>query len=379
MNAESGASALTERAVAVGVEKPGESRAAVRDHLEELVELARTARVEVVGRVLGRFRDGPTPATFVGSGKVEEIRAACGAHAARVVFFDDELTPAQLGNIEKALDPDGGIKVIDRTELILDIFALRARTRESKLQVEKAQLEYRAARLGGKGILLSRLGGGVGTRGPGETKLESDRRRIRDRLSHIRNLLGSLADRRDTERSLRAGYPVGAVVGYTNVGKSSLVAHLTKQELFVEDRLFATLDTATRRAWVGAREDGAPRYVLLSDTVGFIRKFPPKLAASFRSTLEETTRADFLLHCHDLSDPRWKQAKEIVLATLADLGADRIPRVDVFTKADLVENPPAYRLAVSVRTGFGIPRLREKIARVALPLATSPAAGSLPT
>ncbi len=350
------------------MEKPSESREVVLSHLGELSELARTAGAQVVAQILGRIREGPNPATFIGKGKIDEIRSALGENEASVVFFDDELTPAQFRNLEKELDPDGGFKVIDRTELILDIFALRARTRESRLQVEKAQLESRAARLAGKGILLSRLGGGVGTRGPGETKLEADKRRIRDRLSHIRRDLASIAGRRDVERSHRSGAPVGAVVGYTNVGKSSLVSYLAKEKLFAEDRLFATLDTATRRVWMGNEEDGRPRFVLLSDTVGFIRKFPPRLAASFRSTLEETSRADFLIHCHDLSDPNWKEAKEVVLATLKDLGADAIPRIDVFTKADLVDSPPAYRLAVSVRTGFGIDRLREKIARVALSL-----------
>lgn len=336
-----------------------------------MTALARTAGVEVVARVLARLRSGPNPATYVGRGKVEEIAVLLRGSRASIVLFDEELSPAQFRNLERAFDPEGGVKVIDRTELILDIFALRARTREAKLQVEAAQLEYRAARLAGKGVLLSRLGGGVGTRGPGETKLEVDRRRIADRLAHIRRYLDKLGRRREVERKIRRGFPVGAVIGYTNVGKSSLVAALAKKDLFVEDRLFATLDTATRKVYVGDDEGGVPQYVLLSDTVGFIRKFPPRLSASFRSTLEEVAEADFLLHCHDASDPDARGAEEVVEAMLDDLGAREIPRIHVWTKCDLApERVPPWRLAVSAKTGEGLARLRAKIARVALPLAT---------
>lgn len=346
--------------MAVGLAPAGTPRWEVDDHLDELAALAETAGAEVLERVV-QSRGRIDPATFVGRGKLAEVRTLCDTLGAGLVIFDDDLTGSQVRNVEEIV----GRKVVDRTEVILDIFARRARSAEAKVQVELAQLKYRLSRLVGKGLLLSRQGGGIGgaRRGPGETKLETDRRRIRDRISTLGRRLEGIARRRAIRRRGRRGTRVCAVVGYTNVGKSTLVAALSRSDLFVEDRLFATLDAATRRAWLGDAE------VLLTDTVGFIRKFPPHLAASFRSTLEEVADADAVLHVVDAAHPRREEQARVVEETIEDLGAAGKPRLLVFNKCDLLDVPPRRpgAICVSARTGAGLDDLRSALAALALP------------
>ena len=324
----------------------------------ELEELVRSAGAEVV-RLHLQERPEPDPATFVGRGKLEQIRATVFDDVADLVVFDDELTPAQQRNLEKELE----VKVIDRSGLILDIFAQRARSREGKLQVELALLEYRLPRLAGKGTALSRLGGGIGTRGPGETKLESDRRVVRRRISRIRAELDDLEKRRAIQRRKRQGIPMPTVslVGYTNAGKSTLFNRLTDERTLVSRRMFATLDPLVRRLTLPSGQEA-----LLSDTVGFVRKLPHSLVAAFHATLEETVEAELLLHVVDLSDPSHALLARTVSEVLEEIGASDIPVLTVFNKTDLVDADqltglPAGAAAVSARTGAGVERLLEAI------------------
>jgi GTP-binding protein HflX len=294
--------------------------------LDELEQLAGTAGATVVGRSVQRL-DSPSAATYVGKGKVGEIVAQRPALEYDVVLFDDELSPSQQRNLEEALK----VKVIDRTALILDIFAGRARTREGALQVDLAQHEYLLPRLAGQWSHLERLGAGIGTRGPGETQLETDRRLIRTRISRLKDQLDQVRRHRALYRRRRAkqGVPVVALVGYTNAGKSTLMNALSGADVLAEDRLFATLDPVTRK--VSLPGGG---FFLLTDTVGFIQKLPTQLIAAFRATLEELTDADLLLHVVDITHPNAPEQAETVEATLADLGVAEKPRLTVLNKAD---------------------------------------------
>jgi GTP-binding protein HflX len=351
--------AVKELAVLVGVERQGAWEAA--DSLEELAQLAETAGAEVVAR-LWQKRDRPDAAYFVGRGKVQDIAAARQERGANLVIFDDELSPAQQRNLEQAL----GTKVLDRTALILDIFAQRARTHEGKLQVELAQLKYNLPRLGGQGLVLSRLGGGIGTRGPGETKLEVDRRRIRDRIAEIEREIEQIRRHRDLHRQRRqaARIPAVAMVGYTNAGKSTLLNALTAADVLAEDKLFATLDPTTRKITLPGGQEA-----LLTDTVGFIQKLPHQLVAAFRATLEEVVQADLLLHVIDASHPRCQEQSDAVFRVLAELGAADKPVIPVYNKIDRLDNPHQKErllrlpdsVAISAQGGEGIAALLERI------------------
>jgi GTP-binding protein HflX len=331
--------------------------------MEELAQLARSAGAAVVGTVI-QDRQRLDPATLIGRGKVEEIARMVEERAADVLFFDHELSPVQQRNLEEATDR----KVLDRTQLILDIFARRARTREGRLQVELAQLDYLLPRLAGKGIMLSRLGGGIGTRGPGETKLETDKRRIRQRIQAIKREIERVRRTRETRQSarVRAEAPVLALVGYTNAGKSTLFSALTHSPTAASDQLFLTLDPLVRRARLGRGQD-----VLLVDTVGFIQKLPHQLVAAFRATLDEATEADLLLHVMDASAEDMAEREAAVNDVLKDIGASGRPRIEVLNKVDQLGPERRSALAaarpdavlVSARSGEGLDGLREALAR----------------
>jgi len=304
-----------------------------------LARLADTAGAKIAGRMIQRI-EAPNAGLFLGSGKVAQLKEEVVQTEATLVVFDEELSPAQGKNLERELD----MRVMDRAELILDIFASRAKSNEAKLQVELAQLEYLLPRLARMWVHLSRIRGGIGLRGPGETQLETDRRMIRRKISTIKRKLGDVATHRETIRRGRRPIPTAALVGYTNAGKSSLLTALTGAETFVEDRLFATLDTLTREASV----NGTGR-VRLVDTVGFIRKLPHHLVASFRATLEEATHADVILHVIDAAHHDWEEHVEVVDGVLATLERNRAPIVHVFNKMDLVLDPAALREQVRHR------------------------------
>jgi GTP-binding protein HflX len=326
--------APAERAVLVAVTRKG-SRGVnqVQEHLDELGRLVDTAGAQVVGRLTQQVAS-PNPATLLGEGKVEELKELVQSRNATLAIFDDELAPVQGANLEREL----GIRVMDRAEVILDIFSTRARTAEAKLQVELAQLEYLLPRLTRMWTHLSRIRGGIGLRGPGETQLETDRRMIRQKIQHHRGKLRDVARHRETIRGGRQKLLHAALVGYTNAGKSSLLRALTgDHDIFVEDRLFATLDTLTREADVG---DGVR--VRITDTVGFIRKLPHHLVASFRATLEEAGEADVLLHVVDASHPDWEEQVAVVEEVLGELDLADRPVVLVFNKMDLVADPAAF-------------------------------------
>ncbi len=303
---------------------PGITRDLARDHLEELSALTDTAGAAVVGTVQQQL-PSPHPAYYIGTGKVEELRSVAEDRRASLVIFDEDLTPVQGQKLEEML----GVRVMDRTELIIDIFALRARTAEAKMQVELAQLQYLMPRLKRMWNHLSRIRGGIGLRGPGETQLETDRRIIRRKISDLEKRLERVARQRRTQRKGRVGEYRVALVGYTNAGKSSILATLSGSELFIEDRLFATLDPATR-----AVDLGAGFQALITDTVGFIRKLPHHLVASFGATLEELHEADVLCHVVDVAHPRWQEQHEVVEGVLQDLSLKPRRRLVVFNKVD---------------------------------------------
>jgi GTP-binding protein HflX len=319
--------------------------------LEELARLAESAGASVVSVVVQR-RARPHPATFVGSGKVETIRVRVRETGANLVIFDEELSPAQQRNLERRLDT----KVLDRTALVLDIFVQRARTREGGLQVELAQMTYLLPRLAGRGVVLSRLGGGIGTRGPGETKLEVDRRRIRARITDLQRAIAALRRHRALQRRARqdASLPVVALVGYTNAGKSSLLNSLTDAQIMTADQLFATLDPTVRRALLPNH-----RPVLLVDTVGFIQKLPHDLVAAFRATLEEVVEADLLVHVVDGSHPRWAEQMTAVEEVLQDLGAADTPRINAINKIDRISPETRRDIEAEVPGAVPISALRQ--------------------
>ena len=329
------------------------------ESLEELASLAETAGAMVITRVM-QNRLKPDPATFIGSGKAEELSLVCQAMEIDLAIVDDELTGAQQRNLENAL----GVRVIDRTALILDIFAQRAQTAEGKLQVELAQMKYRLPRLTGMGTVLSRLGGGIGTRGPGETQLEVDRRRIRKRIDDLQAQLKELKRQRDMRRARRdkQGQTTVALVGYTNAGKSTLLNALSGADVLVEDKLFATLDPVMRN--VDLPEN---RSCLLVDTVGFIRKLPHQLVEAFHSTLEEALYADLLVVVSDVSNPQYREQRETVFRVLNELGAGDRPVLEALNKADRAkigdEVEPRDAILISAKEGRGLDRLKEEISR----------------
>ncbi|MBO4878138.1 MAG: GTPase HflX [Ruminococcus sp.] len=328
--------------------------------IAELAELAATANAEVVGDMIQR-RPTYDPATCMGTGRLEELKEQLDALEAELVIFDHELTGVQVRNIEDIL----GVRVIDRTTLILDIFAQRARTKEGKLQVELAQQKYRLPRLTGLGTSLSRLGGGIGTRGPGETKLETDKRHIRKRISVLEEQLEELKKHRSFSRSRRRkdGVLCAAIVGYTNVGKSTLLNALTDAGVLAENKLFATLDTTSRSIEL---PDG--RSVLLIDTVGLIRRLPHNLVEAFKSTLEEAASADIILNVQDLSSPEREAQAEVTRSLLSELGCDGIPQINVMNKSDAALHRDTVfeddtTVIISAKHGGGFDRLLECIAR----------------
>lgn len=340
-----------------------DSDESIQEHLLELDLLVNTAGGINVGNALQR-RKHKDPAHYIGSGKVEEISTAVELTGADTVIFDVDLSPVQTRNLEKALKR----KVLDRTDLILDIFALHARTHEGKLQVELAQLNYMMPRLIGAGLALSRLGGGIGTRGPGETKLEFDRRKISKRIRKLESEIEELRKHRKTLRGSRRGLPVVSMVGYTNAGKSSLMNALTGSDIYVADQLFATLDTTTRRIDLGNE-----RMVLLTDTVGFIRHLPGHLLAAFRATLEEISSADLILHVVDCTNSNFPEHIRTVDQVLEDLNVSDIPSLVVWNKVDnlpadisieRMEKMFSPSIGVSALTGENIDRLNKKIVEV---------------
>ena len=337
-----------EKAVLMGIES--------RESLEELGRLAETAGAEVVGTFLQK-RDKPDSALFIGKGRAEELARECQTLEADLCIFDEELTGIQARNLEEVLR----VKVIDRTTLILDIFAQRASSAEGKLQVELAQLQYRSARLIGQGLILSRLAGGIGTRGPGESQLEMSRRRIRERMTDLRRRLEELEKQRSVRRKSRERNetPVVALVGYTNSGKSTLLNTLTGAGVYAEDQLFATLDAVSRRM-----ETPEHTEYLLTDTVGFIRKLPHALVSAFRSTLEEAVLADVLVIVSDGASRDMIQQHDTVEEVLAELGATEQKRIEAVNKCDIADPMPTFPGAVmiSARTGEGLAELKQRIA-----------------
>lgn len=348
-----------QKAVLIGVSLRGE---AIEESMEELGNLAQAAGATVVDSLI-QNRDRIDPATFIGKGKIEELENLASFHDANLIIFNDELSGAQLRNIEAVID----LKVIDRTALILDIFAVRARSRIAKLQVELAQLRYSLPRLIGLGQSLSRTGGGIGTRGPGEQKLELDRRKINKRIADIRHLLKEAEKDRETQRAQRRKHeiPLVALVGYTNAGKSTLMNRLLETfdaeggEVYTEDMLFATLDTSVRRIVLDNN-----RTFLLSDTVGFVSKLPHSLIEAFKATLEEVVEADLLIHLVDASSPHYDRQIAVTEEVLGELGAGDKPQILCFNKADRVQDPiytSVKHLTIAALTGLGVPELIETV------------------
>jgi GTP-binding protein HflX len=337
----------------------GQDALSLDESLDELASLSVSAGGQVVSRMI-QEREQFDPAYLIGSGKLQELEESLREHNVDLVVFDENLSPAQQRNIERKI----GCRVIDRTQLILDIFAHRARTREGKLQVELAQLSYLLPRLAGRGVELSRLGGGIGTRGPGETKLETDQRRIRKRIHKIEEELEKVRCHRSLHRAFRTSVPVPTVslVGYTNAGKSTLFNALTQAGTLASDQLFATLDPLLRRIRLPSN-----REVLLSDTVGFIHKLPTTLVSAFRATLEEIGQADLLLHVIDISSPHCRQQREAVLRILEELKVSSKPILEVHNKIDLMVTSPhvfsesSKQVTISAARGTGIDTLLARI------------------
>ncbi len=346
---------VSEKAILVGLEQQGVSRWDLEDSLNELGQLARTAGAQVVETVVQKL-EKPTAPYYIGKGKAQEVARECGRTHATSLIFDDELSPAQGRNLEKLTSR----KVLDRTQLILDIFAQRARTREGRLQIELAQLQYLLPRLTRMWTHLSRQSGGIGTRGPGETQLEVDRRRVQERIARIERDLKDVRKNRSVQREgrLRHNWPVAALVGYTNAGKSSLLNRLTGASVLAENKLFATLDPTTRQVVLPNRQK-----ILLTDTVGFIRKLPHTVIESFKATLEEVRLADLLVHVVDISHPHFHEQMDAVDATIRELDAQGKQTVLVFNKVDAVADRAIVEstlarypgsVAISARSGEGI-------------------------
>lgn len=347
-----------EKVILVGVETGGDEPA--ESSLDELAELARTAGAEVAGRLI-QSRESIHPGTYIGKGKLLELKDLLWETDATGIICDDELTSTQLGSLESELS----CKVIDRTLLILDIFAARAVSGEGKIQVELAQLRYRASRLAGLGKSLSRLGGGIGTRGPGEKKLEMDRRLIRERISRLKRELKDVEKHRELIRSQRkqSGLKTAALVGYTSAGKSSLLNALTDAGILEDAMLFSTLDTTTRSLMLDNTQE-----ILLTDTVGFIRKLPHHLVEAFKSTLEEARYADIILHVVDASNPNMDMQMHVVYETLRELGAEGKPVITLFNKQDLLKEEgyqrdfqAEYSIPVSAKNGQGLEELKRAL------------------
>lgn len=349
-----------ERVLLIGLARNNRDRWGKIDSLEELSALTDTADGVVVEKIM-QIRERPDPATLIGKGKVEELKGLSREHNIDLFIFDDPLTPIQIRNIEKLT----GVRTIDRTALILDIFARHAHTAEAKIQVELAQLEYRLSMLTGFGEVLSRLGGGIGTRGPGEKKLEEDRRLIRKRLSTLKKRLRKIERERDTQRKHRRGFTKISLVGYTNAGKSTLMNRLTRAKVKVAPYLFATLDSNTKSLYLGSG-----LRVLITDTVGFIRNLPPQLVASFKATLAEILNAHFILHIADVSSSEVEKRIEITRKVLSEIGCEGKAINLVFNKIDKIfEKGIPLRLKkrfpdaifVSALTGEGIEGLKKKM------------------
>ena len=355
------------KAVLVGICTDDADSEELEKSLAELERLLDTAGGVCFAKLI-QNKDKPDPRTLIGSGKVRELASLCRGNGVELVVFDEELSPSQIRNLEDEIGDD--VRVIDRSMLILDIFALHAVSREGKLQVELAQLKYTAPRLTGQGKDLSRLGGGIGTRGPGESKLESDRRHMKHRIVALEEELRALDKNRRTMRAARdrSGIPKIAIVGYTNAGKSTLLNRLTDAGILAEDKLFATLDPTTRKFELPSGES-----VLLTDTVGFIRKLPHHLIKAFKSTLDEASYADVLMIVLDVSDPEYRTQLDVTEKLLDELGASGKPTLYVFNKCDLgaafmptvgVPAEHSWTVAVSARTGQGIDRLTELLQEV---------------
>jgi GTP-binding protein HflX len=352
-----------ERCVIVGVSTRTSSREETEEYMNELTLLADTAGADVVSRFT-QDRDRIDSATFIGKGKVEEIHTFVSENQIQLVIFDDDLTAVQVRNLEKILE----CKVLDRSGLILDIFVSRAKSNEARTQVELAQLQYLLPRLTRQWTHLSKQFGGIGTKGPGETQIETDRRIIRSRISHLKEKLERIAQQRDTRRKGRLQHTRAALVGYTNAGKSTLLNLLSGSDVFVENRLFATLDPTTRIVQLGPSIQ-----ILMTDTVGFIRKLPHDLVASFKSTLEEITEADILLHVVDVASKTFEEQISVVNDTLAELGAAEKPTLMVFNKIDtlgdrtllqaVAEGYP-NRVFISATRGINILGLKDEVLRI---------------
>ena len=350
---------IEERVILVGVQVGDED---TQQSLDELEELADTAGAIAAGKII-QSREAVHPGTYIGKGKIEEVRSLMLAVDATGIICDDELSPAQMNNLEHEL----GCKVMDRTLLILDIFAKHATTSEGKIQVELAQLRYRSARLVGLRASLSRLGGGIGTRGPGEKKLETDRRLIRKRITALKEELSQVERHRELLRTgrSRGNLKTAAIVGYTNAGKSTLLNALTGSQVLSQDKLFATLDPTTRSLTL---EDG--QQLLLTDTVGFIRKLPHNLVEAFKSTLEEAKYADYIIHVADVSNPQVELQMHVVYDTLRELGADGKKTITVFNKQDVAGDVTVrdlradYTVKTSAKTGEGLQELQELLGKL---------------
>lgn len=352
---------IDERVILVGIDTGNED--AANRSLDELSELAKTAKAAVVGRLI-QPRESAHPGTYIGKGKLTELKDLIWETDATGIICDDELTSAQLGNLEEELS----CKIIDRTLLILDIFAARAVSGEGKIQVELAQLRYRASRLAGLGRSLSRLGGGIGTRGPGEKKLEMDRRLIRERISRLKKELKDVEKHRELIRTQRkqSGLKVAALVGYTSAGKNSIENVLTNAGILEDAMLFSTLDTTTRSLVLDNTQE-----ILVTDTVGFIRKLPHHLVEAFKSTLEEAKYADIIIHVVDASNPQMDEQMHVVYDTLRQLGAADRPVITLFNKQDKLESAGSYRdfqaeysIPASAKTGEGLAELKKALLEI---------------